>query len=87
MTMGNIPVVQLYTKDECSLCDKAMIVLDSVAREIPFELIKIDITKDKELFEKFKEKIPVVYINGRISFKYYVEEEKFREKLNKCRLD
>ena len=85
--MGNLPVVKLYTKDECSLCDEAMIVLDSVAQDVPFELIKIDITKDKELFEKFKEKIPVVYINGRFSFKYYVDEEIFREKLNRCKLD
>jgi len=78
-------LVQFYTKEDCSLCTKALAVIEKVAQDIPLFIEKIDITEKKENFEKFKEKIPVVFIEDRMAFKFFVDEKKLREKLLRCR--
>ena len=42
-----------------------------------------DIESDLELFERYKEKIPVVLINGKESFVYKVHPITLRKKLDK----
>lgn len=83
--VDKIPLVRLYTKDECSLCVKAKSVLLSVSERFPFKLEEIDITINPEIYEKFKEQIPVVYIDKRKAFKYFIDEEKLVEKLKRCK--
>ena len=60
------PVVQLYTKQGCTLCDKAKDVLQSVREGNPHSLEAIDITDpDKQVvFDMYKWDIPVLHING-----------------------
>ncbi|MCH7781643.1 glutaredoxin family protein [candidate division KSB1 bacterium] len=85
MESKNRILVQLYTKEDCSLCTKALAIIEKVARDIPVHLEKIDITEDKKIFEKFKEKIPVVFIGNKMAFKYIIDEIKLREKLLRCK--
>lgn len=85
MDSKNQILVQFYTKEDCSLCTKALAVIEKVAQDIPLFIEKIDITGDKEIFKKFKEKIPVVFIDDRMAFKYFVDEKKLREKLLRCK--
>ncbi|MFQ5649021.1 MAG: glutaredoxin family protein [bacterium] len=61
----------------------AKATLLSVQQTIPFELDEIDITRDRNLFEKYKEQIPVVFINGRKAFKFRVDDGKLRKKLKR----
>lgn len=49
--------------------------------EFDFNLRIIDIENDDELCQSYKEKIPVLLINGRIFSKYSVDESKLRKKL------
>ncbi len=75
--------VEIFSKDDCSLCDKAKAVLLDVQPEFDFELQEIDITQNPTTFERFKEEIPVIFINGRKAFKYHVQPEALRKKLRR----
>jgi glutaredoxin len=75
--------VQLYTKKECHLCVVARSIILSVLKEIPFEFEEIDIESSSDLYERFKEEIPVVFVNDERTFTYRVHEEKLREILKR----
>jgi glutaredoxin len=64
--------VALYTKDECSLCEKAKEVILAVRREIHFDYREVDITGDEETYQEFREQIPIIFVNGRKAFKFHV---------------
>jgi hypothetical protein len=44
-------------------------------------LREVNILEDPEAHQEFKEEIPVVFINGKQAFKFYLDEEKFLERL------
>ena len=70
--------VQMYTKKECSLCVVAREIILRVLKEIPFEFQEVDIESRDDLYERFKEEIPVVFVNGERAFAYRVHEKKLR---------
>ena len=57
------PVVRLFTKEGCTLCDKVKDTLASVRESQPHSLEQIDITDEihKEWFDKYKWDIPVLH--------------------------
>ena len=73
--------IVLYSKNNCHLCDEMKVVLTNLQSEYGFKLTEFDIDSDNELFEKYKEKIPVLTINGKLFAKYRIDEKKFRKKL------
>lgn len=75
--------IEIYTKDDCHLCESAKDVLNSVARDYPLRITEIDITKDEKVYSEFKESIPVVFINKKREFVYKVHEITLRKKLDK----
>lgn len=54
--------------------------------EFSFEFKEIDIKSDVELFREFKDKIPVLKINGNIFAKFSLDSKKFRKKLENLSL-
>ena len=75
--------IEVMTKKDCALCDDAKEIIEQVIAELPAELKMTDIESDLELFERYKEKIPVVLINGKESFLYKVHPITLRKKLDK----
>lgn len=75
--------IEIYTKDDCHLCESAKDVLNSVARDYPLRITEIDIAKDEKVYSEFKESIPVVFINKKREFVYKVHEITLRKKLDK----
>jgi len=75
--------VVVYSKEGCCLCEEALRVLRKVKASFPFILKEVNILKDRDLFQKFKEEIPVIYIDSKKAFKYRVEERKFIEQLTR----
>jgi len=73
--------VVVYHAEGCHLCDRARSVVASVRAEVPFDLEEIDITGDPELEARHREWLPVVEIDGRQAFVYYVDPEAFRRKV------
>lgn len=73
--------VEIYSKPDCYLCDNAKTILLKAQKNLPFNIEEVDITQNKELFEQYKEQIPVVFINGRKAFKFRVNEKALQKQL------
>jgi len=56
-------------------------ILYNIQDEINFDLNEIDIESDRELFVKYKDKIPVLIIDGKMFAKYRIDEKKLRKKI------
>jgi len=65
----------------CHLCESARRVLESVRLEVPFDLEEVDITGDAELEGRFRERIPVVLVDGQEAFTYFVHPDGLRRRL------
>jgi thiol-disulfide isomerase/thioredoxin len=68
------PVVSLFTKDGCTLCDKVKDILISVRDDNPHSLEAVDITDaDKtDIYDKYKYDIPVLHVNGQYWAKHRI---------------
>ena len=56
------PIVTLYTKENCSLCEAAKLELARLHLTYPHRLREVDITQDRALHAKYLLEIPVVEI-------------------------
>lgn len=57
--------ITLYSKENCSLCDKGLAVLERINTDIPLDITIVDIYQDDALLEKYQIVIPVVEIDGK----------------------
>ena len=73
--------VVVYGKRECCLCDEVKAVLVRVRSDVPFELTLVDIESSAELLEAYGERIPLVFIQGRLAFKFRGDEAARRRRL------
>ena len=78
-------VLEILTKSDCSLCEDIKKIVNRVILDYPAKLVMTDIESDPALYEKFKERIPVLKINGIESFAYKVNEITLRHKLNRLK--
>ena len=56
--------VILYTKAGCGLCEDVKAELQQLRAAYPHILTEVDITKDRELFARYRFMIPVVEIGS-----------------------
>ena len=73
--------VSLYHAPGCHLCESARRVIEQVRTEIPFELKEWDISGDAELERRYRERIPVVAVDGKEAFTYFVHPDGLRRRL------
>jgi glutaredoxin len=78
-----MPVVTLYGKPGCHLCDEARAVVERVRAERPFELQQVDVTLDPVLYREYGERIPVLALDGQELFEFHVEEAVLVERLDR----
>ena len=57
-------VVTLYGKPGCHLCEQARAEVARVREERPFELREVDVSLDPGLAREYRERIPVLAIDG-----------------------
>ncbi len=62
--MADRPVVILYRREGCPLCDHAMAMLQPLARRMAFDIEPIDIEGDEALHRRYVYEIPVVAFAG-----------------------
>ena len=79
------PRVTLYSAEGCHLCESARRVLAQVQADFAFELEEIDIGGDPELEARYREWLPVVEIDGRRAFVYYVDGDALLRKVAQAR--
>ena len=73
--------VLLYKKENCKLCDEAESILQKLKKEKRFFLERITLEANTDLFERFGEKVPVVFINDKMVFEFKLDEAAFLRKL------
>lgn len=59
-----VKTVHFYTREKCSICKDAKMILELIQEQIPFTLIEVDIDQDDQLIEEYGIRIPVVQIDG-----------------------
>ena len=75
------PLVTLYTRHGCCLCDHAKKVLEEARRRADFDYEELDIDRNPELVRLYNDEVPVIAINGRKAFKYRVRMDEFLKRL------
>jgi glutaredoxin len=73
--------VTLYHAAGCHLCESAKRVLAEVRAEVPFELEEVDIGGKPELERRYRERIPVVAVDGEEAFTFFVHPDGLRRRL------
>jgi hypothetical protein len=73
--------VEVVGKRECGLCDDVKAALLEARRGIPFDLREVDIESTPALHAVYKDRIPLVRINGRLAFKGRVDPVALRRRL------
>jgi glutaredoxin len=71
--------VVLYTATGCHLCEAARRVVNAARDELGFELREVAIDGDPALETSYREWIPVIEIDGRRRFVYYVHPDALRQ--------
>ncbi|MBA2875729.1 glutaredoxin family protein [Thermaerobacillus caldiproteolyticus] len=74
-------VVNLYSKVDCPLCEKAKAVLQELQKEYDFQINEIDVYSDDALLEKYQLMIPVVEIDGEEIDYGMIQKEILRKRL------
>jgi glutaredoxin len=74
-------LVTLYGKPGCHLCEEARAVVDAVRAEHPFELEELDITRDPELEARYRERIPMLAIDGVEALELVIERSELERRL------
>ena len=76
------PLVRLYGRPDCHLCDEARAGLERLRGDgVFFELEEIDIESDDELFKRMLERIPVIELDGVELYDFFVDEGDLRSRL------
>jgi len=78
------PLVTLYTRQGCCLCETAKNVLQEAGRHAAFDYRELDIDGDAELRALYNDEVPVIAINGINVFRYGVDLKEFLRKLAAC---
>jgi hypothetical protein len=76
-----VPVVTLYGKPGCHLCDEARAVVREALQGCDAQLNEVDITLDPVLERRYGERIPVVVVDGEELFEYFVDKRALAERL------
>jgi hypothetical protein len=78
-----MPLVTLYGKPGCHLCEDARAVVERVRGQRPFDLREVDVTLDPALHREYGERIPVLALDGEELFELHIEEAVLLERLDR----
>jgi glutaredoxin len=77
--------ISIYSRHGCHLCDDAQSTLESLQKELNFEIEVINIDEDAELIKLYSDQVPVIHIDGIHHDFYKVDPLRFRSSLEKHR--
>jgi glutaredoxin len=73
--------ITIYSKPDCHLCDLAKEVLERCREKTDFTLEVVDISQDPALFERYRNDIPVILLDGKEIARHFVRERQLLEAL------
>jgi glutaredoxin len=78
-----VPVLTLYGKPGCHLCDDARAAVQDALAGRDAELREVDVTLDPVLERRYGERIPVLALDGEELFDYVVDADALKERLRR----
>jgi hypothetical protein len=78
-----VPVLTLYGKPGCHLCDDARAVVGEALAGRDVALREVDVTLDPVLERRYGERIPVLAVDGEELFDHVVDPVILRERLDR----
>ncbi len=73
----------LYARENCCLCEEMKEIVRKVATEVSLEIVEVNVDDEPNLKEKYRNEVPVLFINGRKAFKVRVTVKELRKRLRK----
>jgi glutaredoxin len=73
--------VIIYSRPGCHLCEEAKDAMRAASCAGEYTLDEVNIENDPELFELYKDDIPVITFNGVEAFRHRVTSEEFRVRI------
>ena len=77
--------VTIYTRRNCSLCDKAKTAIRQSGVEVAIR--EVDIDDDPALHRRYSDHVPVIEIGGVEAFRHRIEADQFRDYIHGMRKD
>ncbi len=74
---NSLPLVTIYSRKNCHLCEVAKEVVESAKSAADFDLEIVFIDGDAELEKLYGEEVPVTMINGRRHDYFRVDKARF----------
>lgn len=81
MTKSVGPRLIFYTRENCSLCEKAKAEIGAAFREVEIE--EIDVDSDPVLRALYGEEVPVGFVGEEKAFKYHADIRRLRRLLKR----
>ncbi|KAM6475489.1 glutaredoxin-like protein C5orf63 homolog [Python bivittatus] len=78
---AKLPVLTLFTKHPCSLCEEAKVMLEPHKHKFILQEIDITLPDHSVWLEKYKYEIPVFHLNGKFLMKHRVDIQKLENQL------
>ena len=66
--------ITIYSKPGCHLCDRAKEVVERCRSKADFRVEVIDISQHPELFERYRNDIPIILLDGKEIARHCVRE-------------
>jgi glutaredoxin len=76
-------VLTLYGKPGCHLCEEAREAVRAASAGREVELVEVDVTLDPGLERDFRERIPVLTLDGEELFEFFVDQDALKERLDR----
>uniref|UniRef100_A0A3B4ACZ0 Glutaredoxin-like protein n=1 Tax=Periophthalmus magnuspinnatus TaxID=409849 RepID=A0A3B4ACZ0_9GOBI len=77
-----LPVLTLFTKDPCPLCDEAKELLEPFRNRVVLQTVDISKAEHREFWEKYRFHIPVFHLNGTEIMRHRLDPERLDQLLN-----
>ncbi|XP_059772978.1 glutaredoxin-like protein C5orf63 homolog isoform X1 [Balaenoptera ricei] len=77
------PVLTLFTKDPCPLCDEAKEVLEPYKNRFILQEVDITLPENSAWYDRYKFDIPVFHLNGQFLMMHRVDVSKLEKQLQK----
>ena len=72
-----LPVLTLFTKEDCQLCDEALEKLSQHLENVSLEVIDIEEEGREAEYDKFRYEIPVFFLDKKFLCKNSIDLKKF----------
>jgi len=79
-----VPVVTLYSRPGCHLCEEAKASIQPLLAEFGATLHEVNIDSDPDLAAQFGHDIPVIFIGAHKAAKHRVNPQQFRRQLQEA---